>query len=71
MHPKNTDLIIELYASMPGAPSPSRDDDGYAVWGEVEGNAHWQFCEAIVDMVERQIGYAVSTLASSHNLATF
>jgi len=68
MHPKNRDAIIQLYAAMPGAPAPMRDSDGYAMWGDVEGNEHWQFCEAIVDLMQDQIGAAVNSLASAHNL---
>ena len=37
-----------LYADMPGAPMP----DHYYAWGEVEGNDHWRFCPAIVDLID-------------------
>jgi hypothetical protein len=55
MHPNPKPAIIKLYRAMPGAPQPSRDEDGCAMWGDVEGNEHWQFCEAIVNLIESQI----------------
>lgn len=39
--------IIALYRTMPGAPMPRKDGSCH-LWGEVEGNDHWRFCEAIV-----------------------
>ena len=42
--------IIRLYRQMPGAPRPPRED-GDEMWGDVEGNQHWEFCAAIVDMM--------------------
>jgi len=47
-----TDMIARLYRSMPGAPRiPVDPDSGFALWGEVEGNEHWEFCEQIVDLM--------------------
>lgn len=40
--------IVSLYRRMPGAPQPPMDERG-ELWGEVEGNEHWEFCSAIVD----------------------
>lgn len=42
--------IIRLYEAMPGAPMPPKED-GYYLWGDVEGNDYWRFCEAVVDMM--------------------
>ncbi len=40
--------IIALYRRMPGAPPPPQS--GWNVdWDAVAGNAHWEFCAAIVD----------------------
>jgi hypothetical protein len=44
------DAIIALYREMPGAPTPPRVD-GDIMWGDVEGNDHWRFCEAVVDLI--------------------
>lgn len=46
--------IIELYKAMPGAPVPSKED-GYFMWGDVEGNEHWAFCEIIIHMIDVSI----------------
>jgi hypothetical protein len=42
--------IIRLYRAMPGAPRPPRQD-GVEMWGDVDGNEHWEFCAAVVDMM--------------------
>lgn len=42
--------IIQLYRNMPGAPRPPRED-GIEMWGDVEGNEHWDFCAAIIDQM--------------------
>jgi hypothetical protein len=44
-----TQHILTLYRLMPGAPRIRRDD-GIEMVGDVVGNDHWNFCEAIVDM---------------------
>lgn len=46
------DKIIRLYEVMPSAPFPDTHDGNY-LWGEVEGNDYWCFCERVVDMVEQ------------------
>lgn len=43
--------ITRLYLAMPGAPLPPKEE-GWYLWGEVEGNDHWMFCQAIVEMIE-------------------
>lgn len=43
-----TKRIINLYRFMPGAPQPPSDERG-VLWGEVMGNEHWDFCEAIIN----------------------
>lgn len=40
-------LTYGLYQRMPGAPQPPTAD-GWPALGEVMGNPHWEFCEAIV-----------------------
>jgi hypothetical protein len=45
------DAIQWLYQTMPGAPLPSTHD-GWYQWGDVEGNDHWQFCAAIVALID-------------------
>lgn len=47
---QRTDAILQLYKTMPGAPMPSKEA-GFYMWGDVEGNKHWQFCEQIVDTI--------------------
>lgn len=59
--------IKRLYVAMPGARMPPTED-GFYLWGEVAGTPEWNFCEAIVDMMDREIGCAISSLASEHNL---
>jgi hypothetical protein len=44
-----TQHILKLYRAMPGAPAIPRYD-GEEMYGDVIGNDHWNFCEAIVDM---------------------
>lgn len=44
-------LTKRLYEKMPGAPRVPRDRGGHALWGEVEGNEHWAFCEEIVQVL--------------------
>jgi hypothetical protein len=61
------DRVRHLYRLMPGAPEAAIED-AYFMWGDVEGNEHWEFCEAIVRMVDRAVGDAINTLASAHNL---
>ena len=46
-----TQRIISLYEKMPGAPKIPYGE-GELLWGEVEGNEHWEFCAAIVDMMD-------------------
>lgn len=41
--------IRDLYEIMPGAP-PVPQDDGRSLWGEVEGNEHWRFCERLISL---------------------
>jgi hypothetical protein len=53
MDRETRDLVIRLYETMPGAPMPPKDEDGYLMWAHVEHNEHWQFCEAIVTMTVR------------------
>ncbi len=50
MTDQRTNRIVSLYQAMPGAPRMPHDERG-ALWGEVEGNQHWLFCECIVDTV--------------------
>lgn len=45
-----TKRIMKLYQAMPGAPACPSDERGL-LWGEVEGNEHWVFCEAIDDAI--------------------
>ncbi len=49
MDPHIRDQVIKLYQRMPGAPMPPKENGSY-LWGDVEGNEHWEFCEAIVRM---------------------
>lgn len=42
--------ILRLYRQMPGAPRIPTED-GFEMTGDVMGNDHWNFCEAIVDMM--------------------
>lgn len=42
---------IALYQRMPGAPMPPYEPDRGYLWGEVDGNEHWEFCAAIVDQI--------------------
>jgi hypothetical protein len=44
-------LTKRLYAKMPGAPQPPSDEVGVKLWGEVQGNDHWQFCEEIIQVM--------------------
>jgi hypothetical protein len=44
------DHVARLYSALPGAPMPPTED-GWYLWGEVEGNDHWVFCETLVDMM--------------------
>lgn len=49
-------MARSLYLSMPGAPFVGTDDLGdgnghVRMWGEVEGNEHYQFCEHIATMI--------------------
>jgi hypothetical protein len=44
-------LTKRLYAKMPGAPQPPSDEQGFKMWGDVEGNDHWQFCEEIIQVM--------------------
>lgn len=51
-----TNSIIRLYEQMPGAPGiPVNDETGEALWRNVEGNEHWNFCAAIVDLVAENL----------------
>jgi hypothetical protein len=59
--------VRHLYRLMPGAPEAAIED-AYFMRGDVEGNEHWEFCVAIVRMVDKAVGDAVSRLASDHNL---
>lgn len=43
-------MTIDLYRSMPGAPRPP-SQDGMYMWGDIEGNEHWEFCEAIARQI--------------------
>jgi|GEM_PF-4956934 len=43
-------ITKKLYLKMPGAPIPPRGADGY-LWGAVEGNEHWQFCETLAQLI--------------------
>ncbi len=43
-------MTIDLYRNMPGAPFPPTDGGDY-MWGDVEGNDHWNFCEAIARQI--------------------
>ena len=44
-------MAEDFYRVMPGAPQPPKDSDGYAMWGEVEDNEHFQFCKAIATRI--------------------
>ena len=53
-------LTRELYDAMPGAPQVPKEHDpraphnyGARLWGEVEGNYHWQFCNRIAAAIIR------------------
>ena len=46
-------MTKELYRVMPGAPTLPTSRDGLYMWGEVEGNDHWQFCERIASLIVR------------------
>ncbi len=39
-----------LYETMPSAPRP-RTQGGDFMWGDVEGNDHWQFCSTIARLI--------------------
>jgi len=43
----------DLYLAMPGAPVVPRVN-GCPMWGDVEGNEHWNFCEAIARAIVAQ-----------------
>lgn len=50
---KRIDVMAQfLYDRMPGAPCVPTDD-GRKMLGEVEGNDHYIFCEAIAALMER------------------
>jgi hypothetical protein len=67
-------LAERLYRAMPGAPMPPMED-GFYMWGDVEGNDHWAFCEeiaaAILNAQRAAIKHAdqgISYLSADHNL---
>ncbi len=41
-----------LYESMPGAPDVPKSD-GFKMWGEVEDNQHYEFCNVIANLIVR------------------
>ena len=43
-------MTIDLYRNMPGAPRPPTENGSY-LWGDVEGNQSWEFCEAIARQI--------------------
>jgi hypothetical protein len=59
--------IQSLYVEMPGAPFV-RFEDGVRMWGEVNDNDHWRFCEMIVRMMDEAAGSAVAALCSEHSI---
>jgi hypothetical protein len=46
-------MTIAFYQAMPGAPMPPTDN-GFYLWGDIEGNEHWNFCEAIATQIVRR-----------------
>lgn len=41
-----------LYDRMPDAPRVPTEG-GFKMWGDVEGTPHYEFCEAIANLLER------------------
>jgi hypothetical protein len=48
--PEVEQMAKDLYRAMPGAP-PVPVDGWDEAWGDVMGNQHWAFCEAIARMI--------------------
>lgn len=45
-------MTHHLYRAMPGAPPVPRDQDGATLWGEVDGNNHYDFCNRIARLID-------------------
>lgn len=43
-------ITHNLYSSMPGAPDVPTDERG-RLWGEVEDNQHYEFCNVIAHLI--------------------
>lgn len=52
-------MALRLYREMPGAP-PIPHRDGQEMWGEVMGNQHFRFCEAVARMILDRIAQAIT-----------
>jgi hypothetical protein len=50
------EAIRRLYRVMPGSPVPPKDEDGFYLWGEMDGNEYWEFCAVIVDLIAQAQG---------------
>ena len=53
------EMACDLYRVMPGAPPVPLDNQIGWLWGEVEGNEHFAFCEAIAERIVRWSGRVV------------
>lgn len=49
------DMTLMLYKVMPGAPRPTMYDGNY-MWGDIEGNDEWCFCEQIATLIVQTSG---------------
>lgn len=52
------EMACDFYRVMPGAPPVPLGADGW-MWGEVESNEHFQFCETIAERIIRWSGRVV------------
>lgn len=52
------EMACDLYRVMPGAPPVPLDERGW-LWGEVEHNEHFQFCEIIAERIVRWSGVTI------------
>lgn len=44
-------MTRNLYELMPGAPAVPMSADRGMLWGEVEGNPHYEFCHCIANLI--------------------
>jgi hypothetical protein len=47
------EIVQYLYSTMPGAEKPPIEDGKY-MWGDVANTKHWEFCEALVNIIDRR-----------------